>query len=166
MIAAKGAPEAITDLCHLDHEQISALAGPIHSMSGEGLRLLGVAKAYFKRPTLPGRQHDFEFRLLGLVGFADPVRPTVADAISECHTAGIRVVMITGDYPGTAQSVARGIGLTPSDTCITGPELDRMDDLEHRRRLKTINIFARVIPEQKLELVNALKASGDRKSVV
>lgn len=161
VIAAKGAPEAIADLCHLEEEEMRRLAEHIHSMAGEGLRLLGVAKACFQRPTLPGEQHDFEFKLSGLVGFADPLRPAVADAIRECRAAGIRVVMITGDYPDTARTVARKVGLTPFDTHLTGPELDAMDDLELQRRIKTVSIFARVVPEQKLRIVNALKRNGE-----
>ncbi|HET7640647.1 MAG TPA: cation-translocating P-type ATPase, partial [Ktedonobacteraceae bacterium] len=97
----------------------------------------------------------------GLVGLADPVRPLVANAVEECYTAGIRVVMITGDYPGTARNIARQIGLKPQDEYITGPELDAMNDTELQERIKTVNIFARVVPEQKLRLVNALKANGE-----
>jgi len=161
VIAAKGAPEAIADLCHFDRAQMEDLLRQIKSMAAEGLRVLGVAKAHFRRPSLPGEQHDFKFKFLGLVGLTDPVRPTVHDAIRECYSAGIRVVMITGDYPGTAQYIARQIGLTPMDEFITGRELDRMDDEELQRRIKTVNIFARVVPEQKLRLVNALKANGE-----
>jgi Ca2+-transporting ATPase len=161
VIAAKGAPEAIADLCHFDVAQIQALSAQIASMANEGLRILGVAKAQFKQTSLPGEQHDFIFEFLGLVGLADPMRPAVPSALKECYAAGIRVVMITGDYPGTAQNIARQIGLTPMDECLTGPELDRMDDLELQQRLKTVNIFARVVPEQKLRLVNALKANGE-----
>jgi P-type Ca2+ transporter type 2C len=85
----------------------------------------------------------------------------VPEAIAECHAAGIRVAMITGDYPGTAQSIARQIGLTPADDYITGRQLDKMDDNELQRRIKSVNLFARVVPEQKLRLVNALKANGE-----
>ncbi|MBI2988665.1 MAG: cation-translocating P-type ATPase [Deltaproteobacteria bacterium] len=161
VIAAKGAPEAIADLCHLDGAQMQALAGPIYSMADEGLRILGVARATFRQPSLPGGQHDFDFEFLGLMGFADPVRPTVAGAVEECYSARIRVVMITGDYPVTAQNIARQIGLASVDEYITGAELDGMDDAELQRRIQTVNIFARVVPEQKLRLVNALKANGE-----
>ncbi len=161
MISAKGAPEAIFDLCHLDECEARRAAGQVGAMADEGLRVLGVAKASFKQPTLPKEQHDFEFEFLGLVGFEDPVRPTVPDAIRECYTAGIRVVMITGDYPGTAQNIAGRVGLDGSEACISGPELDAMDDEELRERIKSVNVFARVVPEQKLRLVNALKANGE-----
>ncbi|MBI4300787.1 MAG: cation-translocating P-type ATPase, partial [Chloroflexi bacterium] len=161
VIAAKGAPEAIADLCHFDSAQMHELSRHVAAMANDGLRVLGVARAYFRRTALPPEQHDFKFEYLGLVGLSDPVRPGVAEAIRECYTAGIRVVMITGDYPGTAQSIARQIGLKPADRSITGPELDKMDDQEFRERIKAVNIFARVVPEQKLRLVNALKANRD-----
>ena len=161
IIASKGAPEAVADLCHLDEEDRVALAWHVNGMAEEGLRVLGVARASFRRPDAEGGQHEFPFRFLGLLGFHDPVRPGVPDAVAECRAAGIRVVMITGDYPGTARSIARQIGLAPADEVITGPELDGMDDGELQRRTRTVNIFARVVPEQKLRLVNALKANGE-----
>ncbi len=161
VIGAKGAPEAIADLCHFDATQVKDLTRHIGAMAEEGLRVLGVAKACFKETSLPGLQHDFEFEFLGLIGLADPVRPTVPDAVRECYTAGIRVVMITGDYPGTAQNIARQIGLMSYDQVLTGPDLDRINDSELQNRIKTVNIFARVVPEQKLRLVNAFKANGE-----
>jgi len=161
VIAAKGAPEAIAELCHFDEAQTQDLTRNISAMAQEGLRVLGVAKAGFKETALPTEQHNFKFEFLGLIGLADPVRPTVPEAVRECYTAGIRVVMITGDYPGTAQNIARQIGLFPSDQFMTGPELDAVDESELQKRIKTVNIFARVVPEQKLRLVNAFKANGE-----
>jgi len=161
VVAAKGAPEAIADLCHFEGTQMEGLSRTISSLASEGLRVIGVAKAYFKKAAFPGEQHDFKFEFLGLVGLADPVRPMVSRAIQECYAAGVRVVMVTGDYPGTAQNIARQIGLTPMDEVITGHELDKMDDGELQQRIRTVNIFARVVPEQKLRLVNALKVNGE-----
>ena len=161
VIAAKGAPEAIADICHLSKEQLQGLSEKINSMAKEGLRIIGVAKAKFKQTDLPGEQHDFKFKFLGLIGLADPVRPGVAEAIRECYAAGIRVVMITGDYPVTAQNIAKQIGLKQTDGIITGTELEKMDASELQERIKTINIFARVVPEQKLHIVNAFKANGE-----
>jgi Ca2+-transporting ATPase len=160
VIAAKGAPEAIMDLCHFSDEQKLETTVRISTLADKGLRVLGVAKAHFKG-ALPGGQHDFGFVFVGLLGFKDPVRPSVPAAIKECHAAGIRVVMITGDYPGTAMHIAREIGLEPADMVLTGPELDRMEEPQLRKRVAMVNIFARVIPEQKLRLVNALKANGE-----
>ncbi|MBI2868531.1 MAG: cation-translocating P-type ATPase [Chloroflexi bacterium] len=161
IIAAKGAPEAIMDLCHLSEAEVARLSGPIGVMAGEGLRVLAVAGARFRPVDLPGDQHEFRFEFLGLIGFVDPVRPAVPAAIRECYAAGIRVVMITGDYPATAQHVARETGLEPAGEVVTGPEMSLMSDGELRERIKTVNIFARVVPEQKLRLVEALKANGE-----
>ena len=160
MIAAKGAPEAIADLCHFTEPQWLRLADQIDGLAREGLRVLAVAKACFNTAVVSEDQHDFDFRFLGLVGFADPLRLPVPDAVRECYTAGIRVIMITGDYPATAQKIARQIGLTPHDRYITGLELESMNDQELAKRIGTVSIFARVVPEQKLRIVTALKASG------
>ncbi|MDD4053196.1 MAG: cation-translocating P-type ATPase, partial [candidate division Zixibacteria bacterium] len=130
-------------------------------MANEGLRVLGVARSSFRQSTLPEGQHDFPFTFIGLVGLADPVRPAVPGAIQECYTAGIRVIMITGDYPGTAQNIARQIGLKSPEHIITGQELNAMTDEELARRIPDVNLFARVVPEQKLRIVNALKANHE-----
>jgi Ca2+-transporting ATPase len=159
-VAAKGAPETIAALCYLDDSGRKELAARVATMAGEGLRVLGVARAHFQATDLPEDQDGFDFELLGLVGLADPIRPTVPAAIRECYAAGIRVVMITGDYPVTAQSIAAQIGLAAGGYVITGPDLDRMTDTELQERVKTVNVFARVVPEQKLRLVQALKANG------
>jgi Ca2+-transporting ATPase len=163
VIAAKGAPEAIADLCHLPESERAALGRHIAALAAKGRRVLAVAWARFRDDGkgLPTEQHDIEFEFLGLLGLADPVRPGVPEAIAECRRAGIRVIMITGDYPGTAQSIAREIGLPNAEEVITGPELEAMDDEALGRRVGTINIFARMVPEQKLRLVQALKSHGE-----
>ncbi len=161
MIAAKGAPEAIVDLCHLDAAHRAAIAGQVTRMAGLGLRMLGVSRASFSADVLPGNQHDFEFEFLGLVALEDPVRPDVPQAIAECHAAGIRVVMITGDHPATAISVARQAGLPAEGKVMTGAELAALDDDELRARLADTPIFCRIQPEQKLRLVQAFRACGE-----
>lgn len=161
VIATKGAPEAIFDLCHLSETEKEELSAHVQEMANRGLRLLGVAKASFQDDSLPEQQHDFEFEFIGLLGFVDPVRPSVSQSIKECYKAGIRVIMITGDYPGTAQHIARQIGLENPDKYITGPELANMDQQELSEKIKVTNIFARVVPEQKLTIVNALKQNGE-----
>ncbi|GJD19306.1 cation-transporting P-type ATPase PacL [Rivularia sp. IAM M-261] len=175
IIAAKGAPEAVADLCHFSQAEIQLLTAQISQMADAGLRVLAVAKATLSQPQslslpphpalsakhLPEIQHDFAFEFLGLLGLADPVRPTVSQSIQECYGARIRVAMITGDYPGTAQNIARQIGLMQMGEIITGQELEQMNDAELQRRIKSVNIFARVVPEQKLRIVNALKANGE-----
>ena len=161
IIAAKGAPEAIFDLCHLPEQEQKVTGEKAARMAADGLRVLGVAGALSAEKVLPGTQHDFDFRFIGLIGLADPVRETVPPAIAECYRAGIRVVMITGDYSGTACNIARQIGLQNPGQVITGPELEKMSAEELKEKIRTVNIFARVVPEQKLLIVNALKAAGE-----
>jgi P-type Ca2+ transporter type 2C len=160
VIASKGAPEAIADLCHLDAAALADLSDQVSGLAEQGLRVLGVARASFRPAALPGGQHDFVFEFLGLVGLEDPVRTTAVAAMKECYSAGIRVVMITGDYPGTARNIARQVGLQGS-AVVTGSDLDRMSAQELRACVSRTNIFARVVPEQKLKLVEALKANGE-----
>ena len=162
VIAAKGAPEAIADLCHLGPDQRAALTGQVEAATTGGLRVLAVARAEFSRADdLPAGQHDFTFQLLGLAGLHDPVRPGVAGAVADCARAGVRVVMITGDYPGTALAIARQIGLDHAAGAITGPQLEAMSDAELARRIGAVSVFARMVPEQKLRLIRALKANGE-----
>jgi Ca2+-transporting ATPase len=162
VVAAKGSPEAVADLCHLDQAQLASLGKQVDALAAQGMRVLGVARADYGGEVWPDFQHDFDFRFIGLVGLADPVRPGVAAALQECATAGIRVAMITGDYPATAQAIAREAGLNAGKGgIITGSELEKMDDATLRERVHQSNIFARMVPEQKLRLVNALKANGE-----
>lgn len=173
VIATKGAPEAVADLCHLPPAEVQALLKQVNLMAEKGLRVLGVAKAKFKAvhapirlentedADLPEIQHDFDFELVGLIAMADPIRAGVPDAIHECQTAGIRVVMITGDYPATAKNIAAQCGLPVAGGVITGAELDDMDEAELQQRIADVAIFCRVAPEQKLRLVNALKTAGE-----
>ena len=161
IIAAKGAPEAVADICHLSEAQRHALAAEVAAMADQGLRVLGVARAAFTESRdLPRHLHTFEFDLVGLIGLVDPVRPAVPAAISECYTAGLRVVMVTGDYPATARNIGRQIGLRDPEQAVSGDELAAMEDLELQARADRTNIFARVVPEQKLRLVQALRAGG------
>jgi Ca2+-transporting ATPase len=161
VIAAKGAYEAIADLCHLPAEEEARLAAIAETLADDGGRVLAVARARFRPGALPPQQHDFDFALIGLVALADPIRPTVPAAIAECAAAHIRVIMITGDHPRTARSIARQIGLPAPDDAVTGPELDRLSDADLRARIATVDVFARVVPEQKLRIVRALQARGE-----
>ncbi len=161
VVAAKGAPEAVADLCHLDEEKARELMSAVQEMAAEGLRVLGVAKSVFEKGKLPDLQHDFPFELIGLLGLEDPIRPAVPRAIEECSNAGIKVIMITGDFPMTAQKIGKQIGLPNADVVITGPDLERMSGQELQERIKDAGIFARVVPEQKLLIIDALKANGE-----
>lgn len=161
VIGAKGAPEAIFDLCHFDEATLKAYSEKVLLLAKSGLRVLGIAKSYFRKTDLPPKQHDFVFQFLGLVGFADPIRPEVPAAVKECYGAGIRVIMITGDYPETAANIARQIGLKLPDQVMSGPEMEKMEPSSLMSRIQNTNVFARVVPVQKLQLVNALKNSGE-----
>ena len=160
IVAAKGAPEAIADLCHLSVTEHKALIAALDAMAAEGLRVLGVARATFTGNKWPASQRDFNFKFVGLVGLADPIRPSVPAAVKECQTAGIKVIMITGDYPATAMAIARQAGLDPEDV-ITGDNLKAMSDAELATRVRSATVFARIMPEQKLRIVNALKSIGE-----
>lgn len=160
-IAAKGAPEAIFELCHLSADRNAEMAKAVGEMASQGLRVLGVAKGTVTQGDLPEIQHDFDFELIGLIGLSDPIRETVPKAVNECYHAGIRVIMITGDYPVTAMNIAREIGLKNCEVSISGNELQAMTEDELCERIKDINVFARVVPEQKLKIVNALKRNGE-----
>ncbi len=160
VVAAKGAPETIADLSHLGAEEIEQLRTNIAALAKEGLRVLAVAEADYDGPQWPATQHDFDFRFVGLLGLSDPVRGEVPDAVAACKAGGIRVVMITGDHPATALAVARDAGIS-SDTVVTGQELAALDEDGFSRRLAYTNVFARIMPEQKLRLVQAFAKAGE-----
>lgn len=161
IVAAKGSPEAIADLCHFSKKQLDEMEKTIGILAGQGYRILGVAGTRFTKKDTATKQHDYPFVFAGLLLFADPVRASSKQAVAECYRAGVRVMMITGDYAGTAQSVAREIGLTNADKYLTGADIAGMTKTELQEKVKTINIFARMVPEQKLALVDALKANGE-----
>ncbi len=161
VIAAKGAPEAIMELCHLSPERAHHIQESVEELAAEGLRVLAVAKATFPKREMPNQQHDFDFHFLGLFGLTDPIRSSVPAAVQECCAAGIRVVMITGDYPSTATRVAEYIGIGTSQGIMTGLELESMSPDEFSRSRSPANVYARMMPEQKLNLVKMLKAQGE-----
>jgi Ca2+-transporting ATPase len=164
VVAAKGAPEAVFDLCHLEGEALASLRARTSAMASRGLRVLAVARAQLDHAPLPAIQHDYEYRLVGLVGLLDPVRPEVPAAVAECRAAGIRVIMITGDSPETAGAIGRSIGLhlgLGGARVASGDALDATDEDALRDLVRHTSIFARVRPEQKLQLVRALAANGE-----
>ncbi|MFB3917533.1 MAG: cation-translocating P-type ATPase [Terriglobales bacterium] len=162
VVAAKGAPEAIAELCRLSPRETDEVKARASQMAAQSLRILGVAKGEWDTTTpLPEHQRQLRFQFVGLVGLADPIREEVPAALQECYGAGIRVVMITGDYPVTAQHIAQRIGMRAAERVLTGAEIQNMGDAELTKRVQSTNIFARVVPEQKLRLVNALKATGE-----
>ena len=160
LVAAKGVPEAIARLCGLRESENKAMKQAVDAMAANGLRVLGVAQAVHKGLAFPHSQNEFDFRFLGLAGLADPLRSSVPEAVRQCRSAGIRVVMITGDYPVTARAIAREAGLDSSEV-MTGEDIQKLDDAALGQRAKTVGVFARIMPEQKLRLVQALKADGE-----
>jgi len=161
IIAAKGAPEAIFDLCHLDKDIQNEYEKAVAAMATDGLRVLAVGFARIQGKELPPIQHDFEFNFIGLIGLSDPIRENVPLAVKECYKAGIRVIMITGDYPVTAMNIGKDIGLKMPENCISGPELEKLTEEELAIKIRDVNIFARVVPEQKLKIINALKRNNE-----
>jgi Ca2+-transporting ATPase len=109
-------------------------------------------------PTTP---HGFDFQMLGLVALADPLRPEVPAAVAECRRAGVRVAMVTGDHPGTALAIAAQAGIDTSGGVLTGADIEALDEAALRERALHTSVFARVMPQQKLKLVQALKAGGE-----
>ena len=169
LLATKGAPEAVADLCHLDAAQQSAIRGQVEAMAERGLRVLGVARGRWKgaapapgqSPPWPQSQHDFDFDFLGLVALADPPRTEVPAALAECRRAGVRVIMMTGDHPATARAIAQQVGLSDRPDVITGAELEALDDAALHERLRHVDLCARLKPQHKLRLVQLLRASGE-----
>lgn len=159
-IAAKGAPEAISRLCGLDAAARSAMMDAANVMARQGIRVLGVAWAETTNPQVAASQDEYHFSLAGLLGLADPLRKSVPVAIAQCRRAGIRVVMITGDYAVTARSIADAAGIEDGDV-LTGEELEALDDQALAARLGHVGVFARIMPEQKLRIVEAYKNAGE-----
>ena len=173
VVASKGAPEAIMDLCHLDAAMRTQIAARANAMAAQGLRVLGVARARFEvaenqdMPIWPALENAFHFEFVGLLGLEDPLRTEVSSTVTQCKTAGIRVIMITGDYPVTARTIAHQAGIivtgdvgAPGEA-LTGDAMASMDDAELQQKMQTTNVCARINPKQKLRIVQALKANGD-----
>jgi len=170
LLASKGAPEAVLDLCHMPGPQRDAVRQQVDHMAARGLRVLGVAMGRWERcqssdeavrPQWPLSQHDFDFEFLGLVGLADPPRQEVPEAVAQCRRAGVRLIMMTGDYPVTALAIARQVGLSARPDIVIGPDIDALDEPGLRARLRGVDVCARLRPEHKLRLVQALRADGE-----
>ncbi len=160
VIATKGAPEAVAELCRLSPTDFAPVRHAINLMAEEGLRVLAIARGSFTGKVLPDSQQGFDFEFLGLVGLEDPLRESVPEAIRQCRSAGIKVIMITGDYPVTARAIARQIGLESREV-LTGNGIVHLSDEELSAHLRNTAVFARIMPEQKLRIVNTLKANNE-----
>lgn len=161
VVAAKGAPETIFRLCGLSKEKEAAILQALHTMAERGFRVLGVAKASVENGGgFPSHQAGFSFSFVGLLGFEDPVRPEMTEAMNSCRSAGVRVVMITGDHPATAKQIAEQIGLGDGRV-VTGGEIALLDDSSLAALVKKEKVFARILPDQKLRLVRAFHVNGE-----
>jgi P-type Ca2+ transporter type 2C len=160
-VAAKGAPEAIADLCHLDANRTAALLARVRSLAQDGLRVIAVAQGKASAGEAAKNQHDYGFTLLGLVGFEDPLRASVPAAVAEAHRAGIAVAMITGDHAATALAIARQAGIETDAGALTGDDIAGLNDAALDAAVRKVRVFARVMPEQKLRLVEAFKRNGE-----
>jgi Ca2+-transporting ATPase len=160
MVASKGAPEAIASLCRASADALASMKMAVDEMATDGLRVLGIARGRFTSAELPDDPRGFTLEYVGLVGLADPLRASVPDAVAECRSAGIRVLMITGDYPTTARVIAKQAGLETGEI-VTGKELAHYREEELAGHVKNVTVFARIMPEQKLRIVSALKGNGE-----
>jgi P-type Ca2+ transporter type 2C len=158
--AAKGAPEAIATLCRLDAAARQAMRARVEELAQRGMRVLAVASGALASAAPPQRALDLPLELVGLIGFVDPLRAGIAAAVRECRSAGIRVVMITGDHPATARAIARQAGIE-HEKVLTGTELARRDEQAMTECAADVSVFARITPQQKLRIVAALKACGE-----
>ncbi len=155
----KGAPEAVSLLCQLPESERADVLREAERLAEAGLRVLAVAKVDAVA-ALPDSPEQVRFTLCGLCGFLDPLRPEVPQAVAECRRAGVRVLMITGDYPATALAIATQAGLDVSAGVLSGTDLEKLSDAALREQVAKVSVFARMVPRQKLRLVEALKAAG------
>ena len=158
--AAKGAPEAIFSLCRLDAQTAARLSEKVQAFARDGLRVLGVASSSVEG-AFPEDPAAVAFEFAGLLGFSDPLREDVPAALREAHLAGIAVTMITGDHPQTALAIAGQAGIDTSAGVLLGGEVERMSFAALCEHLRKGRVFARIGPQQKLRLVEALKANGE-----
>lgn len=158
ILAAKGAPESIMELCMLSKSEREEIKKEMESMSKKGLRILAVASAQVEKcePNLK----DYRLTFRGLIGLQDPPREGMAQNIRRCLRAGIQVVMITGDHSRTASVIARKVGIPHYQQTLTGEQIESMDDDTLAMQARTCGVFARVTPEHKTRIIKALKKNG------
>jgi Ca2+-transporting ATPase len=148
-------------MCGIPPAERGQLLAQVAAHAASGMRVLAVARGDHPDDALPQSPRDFNLQLLGFVCLSDPLRADVPAALAQCARAGIRVVMITGDHPGTALAIAAQAGFDTRGGALTGAELTALDDAQLRERVRTVNVYARAKPEHKLRLVQALKANGE-----
>ena len=161
LLAVVGAPEVILNLSHLSKEEKQELESIFLSMSQEGLRVIALAETS-DGPAILTPEKIKSLTFVGFFGMRDALRPEVAEAMQKATSAGIRVVMITGDHKITAQAIAKEAGIyQDNDTILTGLDIDALTDAELSLKLSRTSVFARVTPEHKLRIIKAYKARGE-----
>ncbi|TGL68475.1 cation-translocating P-type ATPase [Leptospira levettii] len=158
---AKGSPEAVFELCQLDSDHLKYWTNKTNDLAKEGYRVLAVAKSKIPLKNIPEERNAAQYEIYGLLSFLDPIREIVPSAVKTAYESGIRVIMITGDYPETAKNIAKQIGLKNSNLVYTGKEFTNLEDQEFKKVLKECNVFSRVSPEDKWKLVRFLKSEGE-----
>ncbi len=161
IIATKGAPEAIMQVCILSNEKIIAIDTAIHSLTQEGYRVLAVGEASLQNQAYPNTQQEIPFEFLGLIAFYDPPKHNIATVLEHFYSAGINVKIITGDNTATTTSIAKQINFSGYNHCITGQELMQLSDAELQTKIMDIQIFTRMFPDAKLKIINALKSRNE-----
>ena len=161
IIAAKGAPEAILNQCNLPQSKIKEIEMQSHKYASMGYRVLGVGKGIWHERNWPVSQQEFEFEFSGLIAFQDPPKENIKQTIKIFNNAGIVVKMITGDYPETAVAIATQINLPHSTEVLTGQDIIQLTKSQLQEKVKSVNIFARMFPEAKLKIIDALKENGE-----
>lgn len=162
VVAVKGAPETVARLCGPGPDDLRQMSEALTDLSSRGERILGVARCRLPAGSaLPDGLAGLRLEFLGLVGLHDPVRPGVPVAVQRCNDAGVRVIMITGDHPGTARAVAGEVGIRDGWEVVTGAEMDALSDEALATLVGDANVFARVTPDHKLRLVRALQSIGE-----
>ncbi len=160
-VAAKGGLEKILEVCRLPEDESAQIRKRAAGFTGQGFRVLGVASASFGNADFPARQEDFDWEFLGFICLLNPPRDNAARVVQGFYDAGIKVKMITGDFPATASAIAGLVGIRPSDQVLTGEQVMQMDAQELARQAKDVQVFARMFPEAKLRVVQALKSMGE-----
>jgi Ca2+-transporting ATPase len=161
IIAVKGSVEGVLKQSNLSDEEKAKFLEKANSLAAKGHRVLAVGKAEMDKKLLPEKQETFSFNLLGLISFYDPPKSNMKDVMAQFYKAGIRVLMITGDHPETAKSIANQIEMKDPDEVMIGTELMKLSDDELKEKVKSVSIYARMFPEAKLRIVEALKSNGE-----
>lgn len=161
IIACKGAVERVLEVAEVEKALREKVLAKTEEMAGKGFRVLGVASATMEGDKYPEDQGDFLWKFEGLVAFFDPPKENVAKVFQQFYKAGIRVLMITGDHKATAKNIARSTGLQGWEKALTGDEIMKLDEKALQEAVGKVNVFARMFPDAKLRIVNALKANGE-----